>query len=251
MIYRPPFLLTVDCEGEKYTSANKLTMNQALQNADWAVAFCTEHGFRAALLASPFFVKAASDMGLLGGWMANENVECGLHVHPDDLPDEITAGLGFWRPNELHIASYSYDEQCNLLEKCIQYMQRYEYNPIAFRGGYFSMDDNTARALRQISQTRWQSHNERRKEYRVQTDLLPARPILADPNAKRYSFDEPATCASLCFEDYPLEVLMELVRLHEKGYKGIVGITHSVYLYESTRMKILAFNQWLDGREYE
>lgn len=71
-------------------------------------------------------------------YLKNENQYIGLHLHPDHMGNKEKTFL--WE--------YSYDEQNEMIRKCIQKFVSYVgYYPIMFRAGKFGADDRTIKAL--------------------------------------------------------------------------------------------------------
>jgi len=97
----------------------------------------------------------------------------GLHIHPNNLPKSIENLCPFINRDEDFLSYYSYDQQKLIITYCYDYILKLGIEPMeAFRGGYFSMDDNTAKILNEITPIKYESHNIYRPEYKLHKKIF-------------------------------------------------------------------------------
>lgn len=224
--YNKPYYLTIDCEGAKYASGG---IDNAVNNIDATVEQFKNSVDRIALMMSPYFVRRAKEMGKLDVWMGYQRVDPGLHLHPDDLPADITNGLSFYNPSETLLTNYTLDQQKTLIGRCVAYYNSYGYDPIWFRGGFYSANNDTMAALASETNIRRESHNEYRSQYLVtEHQNIVNMPVLA--------YD---ASTELRYESYPTDVLLQLIEDNQNKYGDfIISMTHNYILDSNIRSRV-------------
>lgn len=210
------FILTMDCEGtnfDKNLENNVVKLKKLLKLA-------TEHNVYTILFITPYFADMLYRQNLVYEIKKEYKVIFGLHIHPNNFPEEIQNICSFAREDVDEVAYYSIEEQKLMIKKSIEYLRKRDVFPLQiFRGGYFSMNDDTAEALALVSDIRWESHNIYRHQYNVTKGILKALPV--------YAFDKDI---EFRLEYYSQEKLLEMTREALRLHKRIVGITHSYLL---------------------
>lgn len=211
------FILTVDCEGPIF---DKNLMNNVM-NLERFLELTTRHDVYTILFITPYFADMLSRLNLVNKIKQNYKVIFGLHIHPNDFPDVIQEKCPFARKDIDHISFYSCEEQKIMISESLKYLQDRGIYPIeAFRGGYFSINDDTAKALVEVSDIRLESHNIYRPEYKITGSFLKSLPV--------YGFDKDT---ELRLEYFDTEKLVSMTREAYKNNSFIVGITHS-YMFD-------------------
>ena len=107
-----------------------------------------------------------------------------------------------------------------IIRESIEYLKEREIFPLQiFRGGYFSINDDTARALTQMSKISWESHNIHRHQYNITKPVLKALPVYAKDKDRE-----------LRLEYFNKDELLHMVSEGLQENMRMVGITHSYLL---------------------
>lgn len=212
------FILTIDCEGYNF---DKNLKNNVL-NLERLLKLNSENNIYTLLFITPYFAEMMKELNLIEKLKSNYKVIFGLHIHPNNLPEHIEKLCPFIKSDEDLISYYSYDQQKLIIKYCYEYIFKLGIEPIeAFRGGYFSIDNNTEKILKELTPIKYQSHNIYRPEYKVTENILIPLPVYALNDKEE-----------LRLEYFNIEKLSEIL---EKGIKEnikLFGITHS-YLLDS------------------
>ncbi|MBZ9687201.1 hypothetical protein G9F72_012785 [Clostridium estertheticum] len=228
------FILTIDCEGYNF---DKNLKNNVL-NLEKLLKLNSDNNIYTLLFITPFFAKMMNELDLIEKIKKNYKVIFGLHIHPNNLPDSIEKLFPFIKKDEDLIAKYSYDEQKLIIKQCYEYILKLGIEPIeAFRGGYFSIDDNTEKILFEISPIKYESHNIYRPEYKVTENVLTSLPVYAENENEE-----------LRLEYFSIEKLSEMLTKGILENKKLFGITHS-YLLDSNDFHYKRDNIKLDIHE--
>lgn len=212
------FILTIDCEGYNF---DKNLKNNIL-NLERLLMLNSENNIYTLLFITPFFAQMMYELNLIEKIKKNYKVIFGLHIHPNNLPKSIEKLCPFLKEDEDLIAKYSYDEQKLIIKHCYEYISNLGIYPIeAFRGGYFSIDDNTEKILTEITPIKYESHNIYRPQYKVTKNILTSLPVYA----KNENLE-------LRLEYFNIEKLSEILTCGIFENKKLFGITHS-YLLDS------------------
>ena len=217
-IQKPNFdlILTIDCEGYNF---DKNLKNNVL-NLEKLLKLNSDNNIYTLLFITPFFAEMMNNLNLIERIKNNYKVIFGLHIHPNNLPEHIKNLCPFIKNDEDFISYYSYDEQKVIIKHCYEYISSLGIKPIeAFRGGYFSIDDNTAKILKELTDIKYESHNIYRPEYKLTQNILTSLPAYC-PN----EIDE------LRLEYYSIEKLSEILTLGLRENKKLFAITHSYLL---------------------
>lgn len=210
------FILTIDCEGYNF---DKNLKNNVL-NLEPLLKLNSENNIYTLLFITPFFAEMMNELNLIEKIKQNYKVIFGLHIHPNNLPEPIEKCCPFIKKDEDLIAKYSYDEQKIIIQHCYEYVSKLGVEPIeAFRGGYFSIDDNTEKILSELTPIRYESHNIYRPQYKVTKNVLTSLPIYAQNEN-----DE------LRLEYFNIEKLSKILIKGILEDKKLFGITHSYLL---------------------
>ncbi len=175
-IQKPNFdlILTIDCEGYNF---DKNLKNNVL-NLEKLLKLNTDNNIYTLLFITPFFAEMMNNLNLIEKIKNNYKVIFGLHIHPNNLPEHIKKLCPFIKNDEDLISYYSYDEQKLIIKHCYEYISNLGIEPIeAFRGGYFSIDDNTAKILKELTDIKYESHNIYRPEYKLTQNILTSLPV--------------------------------------------------------------------------
>lgn len=215
------FILTMDCEGSNF---DKNLRNNIL-NLERLLKLAAEYNIYTILFITPYFAEMLYNLKLVSIIKKEYKVIFGLHIHPNNFPEEIQNICPFIRGDIDEISYYSFEEQKQMIKEAIEYLRKRDVFPLQiFRGGYFSMNDNTARALKEVSDIRWESHNIYRHQYNVTEQFLKTLPV--------YAFDKDL---EFRLEYFSSEKLLEMAREALDRNTRIVGITHS-YLLDDNDM---------------
>ena len=212
------FILTIDCEGYNF---DKNLQNNVL-NLERLLKLNSENNIYTILFITPYFAEMMSELNLIEKIKTNYKVIFGLHIHPNNLPEPIEKLCPFIKSDEDLISFYSYDEQKLIIKHCYEYISKLQIEPIeAFRGGYFSIDDNTEKILSEITTIKYESHNTYRAQYKVTENILTSLPVYAQNESEE-----------LRLEYFNIEKLSEIIVNGIRENKKLFGITHS-YLLDS------------------
>ncbi|HEY8891094.1 MAG TPA: hypothetical protein VIM70_12645 [Clostridium sp.] len=210
------FILTIDCEGYNF---DKNLKNNVL-NLEKILKLNSENNIYTLLFITPYFAEMMKKLDLIEKIKNNYKVIFGLHIHPNNLPEDILKLCPFIKSTEDLLSSYSYNEQKLIITLCYQFILNLGIQPIqAFRGGYFSIDDNTEKILKEFTPIKYESHNIYRPEYKVRTKILTSLPV--------YSEDE---SEELRLEYFNINKLSEMLKKAIAKKRKVFGITHSYLL---------------------
>lgn len=209
------FVLSIDSEGTNFDK----NLENNVRNLERLLKLNTDNDVYTILFITPYFADMLCKLNLVQV-IKKYKVIFGLHIHPDNLPEEISVNCPFLKENEELLTSYNYEEQKILIKLCLDYLHSKDIAPIEmFRGGYFSMDDNTSKALTEITDIKYESHNIYRNQYKVTKNLLTPIPVFAYDDAEE-----------LRLEYFNLEKLSDILVDAIKNNKKALGITHSYLL---------------------
>ncbi|MBK5241434.1 hypothetical protein [Clostridium sp.] len=210
------FILTIDCEGYNF---DKNLKNNVL-NLEKLLKLNSDNNIYTLLFITPYFAEMMNNLNLIEKIKNNYKVIFGLHIHPNNLPEHIEKHCPFIKSDEDLISAYSYDEQTLIIKHCYEYISLLGIEPVsAFRGGYFSIDDNTEKILSEITPITYESHNIYRPEYRVTKNILTPLPVYAQNENEE-----------LRLEYFSIEKLSEMLKSGISDNKKLFGITHSYLL---------------------
>lgn len=211
------YAITIDCEGTNFDK----NLENNVKNLERFLKLNSENGITTILFITPFFADMLFQLNLVEK-IKEYNVIFGLHIHPENLPDEINQKCPFIKKDEELLASYNIEEQKHIINYSMDYLTQRGVMPIQiYRGGYFSMNDNTAKALYELTDIRFESHNIYREQYKVSNNLLTSLPV--------YSLDDKE---ELRLEYFSSEKLCEFLSDAIDENKLTLGVTHS-YLLDS------------------
>ncbi|MEW9096815.1 MAG: hypothetical protein AB2417_17200 [Clostridiaceae bacterium] len=209
------YAITIDCEGTNFDK----NLKNNVENLERFLKFNSENGVTTILFITPFFADMLSQLNLVEK-IKQYNVIFGLHIHPENLPDEINEKCSFIKKDEELLASYNLEEQKCIINYSMEYLTQRGIMPIQiYRGGYFSMNDDTAEALYELTDIRFESHNTYREQYKVSNNLLTSLPV--------YSLDHKE---ELRLEYFSSEKLCQLLNDAIDEDKLTLGVTHSYLL---------------------
>lgn len=210
------FILTIDCEGYNF---DKNLKNNVL-NLERLLKLNSENNIYTLLFITPYFAKMMYELNLIEKIKEDYKVIFGLHIHPNNLPEPIEKLLPFIKSDEDLISYYSYDEQKLIIKHCYEYISNLGIEHIeAFRGGYFSIDDNTEKILSELTTIKYESHNVYRPQYKATKNILTSLPVYAQNEDQE-----------LRLEYFNIEILSEMLVKGIDENKKIFGITHSYLL---------------------
>jgi hypothetical protein len=113
------------------------------------------------------------------------------------------------------------EEQKTIISNSYDYLKGFGIWPIeGFRGGYFSIDDNTEKALQEVTDIYFESHNINRREYRVKNPMVKQFPVYAKDDKEEFRL-----------EYFNTEKLIKMLDKAKKENVKVTGITHS-YLFD-------------------
>lgn len=209
------YIISIDCEG---TNFDKNLENNVL-NLERFLKLNSDNGITTILFITPFFADMLHKLNLTEK-IKEYNVIFGLHIHPENLPEELNLKCSFLKPEEHLLASYNFDEQKIIIKHSMDYLKEKGIEPIQiYRGGYFSMNNDTAKALWELTDIRFESHNIYREQYSVNNGLLTSLPV--------YAKDEKE---ELRLEYFSSDKLIELLNEAKEKYRYAIGVTHSYLL---------------------
>jgi hypothetical protein len=212
------FFLSVDCEGTNFDrnlKGNAECLERLLE-------LNTANNIYTILFITPYFAEMLDELGLVSKIKSDYKVIFGLHIHPENLPEKIKDQCPFIKNNIKYIAEYNYKEQREIICETLKFIENIGLEPIqGFRGGYFSVNDETIEAIRSSTNIKWESHNIYRKEYSVTQNLLQAFPV--------FSYDD---ATEFRLEDYDEAVFDAMITDAKLNKKKILAITHSYLLDE-------------------
>ena len=212
------FFLSVDCEGTNF-DRNLKGNAECLENL---LELNTANNIYTILFLTPYFAEMLDKLGLVNKIKANYKVIFGLHIHPENLPEKVKNRCSFINNNIKHMTDYNFVEQRKIIMESLKFIEELEIGPIqGFRGGYFSINDETVEAIRSCSSIKWESHNIYRKEYQVTQNILQACPVFAYDKATEFRL-----------EDYNEAVFEAMIIDAKQNKKKIIAITHSYLLDE-------------------
>jgi len=112
------------------------------------------------LFITPFFAEMMAELNLIEKIKNKYKVIFGLHIHPNNLPESIVKLCPFIKQDQDFLSYYPYDQQKLIITYCYNYILKFGIEPMeAFRGGYFSIDNNTAKILDKVTPIKYESHN--------------------------------------------------------------------------------------------
>lgn len=211
------FLLTIDCEGTNFDK----NLEKNVLNLEKHLKLTTKYNVYTVLFITPYFADMLSNLNLVEKIKKDYKVIFGLHIHPDNLPYEILEKCPFIKEDEKLLSSYTNKEQNLIITNCIQYLKKRNITPQGFRGGYFSINDDTERILYFKGYAKWESHNIFRDEYMVSKPILYPLPVYTNKNKEEFRL-----------EDYSSKKLIEMVKTAALDNKKITAITHSYLFYD-------------------
>ena len=209
-------VLSMDCEGTNY---DKNLKNNIL-NLERFLKLATDNDITTILFITPYFADMLSELDLVEKIKQNYKVIFGLHIHPENLPKKIASQCPFIRSDEDYLANYNYEEQKLIIRLCMDYLDKKGLAPIQiYRGGCFSMNEDTSKILGEITNIRYESHNPYREQYTPIKGFLNPVPVYA------LSRDE-----ELRLEFFTTEKLQNMVSEAFDNNVKTVAITHSYML---------------------
>ncbi|MDF2673408.1 MAG: hypothetical protein K0R09_1673 [Clostridiales bacterium] len=209
-------ILTIDCEG---TNFDKNLENNVL-NLKRFLELTTRNNVYIILFITPYFADMLYRLNLVYEIKKEYKVIFGLHIHPNNLTEEIQNLCSFAREDVDEISFYSFEQQKLMIKESIEYLRKRDVFPLQiFRGGYFSMNDDTAKALMEVSDIRWESHNIHRHQYNVTKQVIKSLPV--------HAFDKDL---EFRLEYFNMEELLKMTRVALDKNIRIIGITHSYLL---------------------
>ncbi|MBZ9606837.1 hypothetical protein G9F73_003185 [Clostridium estertheticum] len=210
------FILTIDCEGYNFDK----NLKNNVMNLERLLKLNSENNIYTLLFITPFFAEMMNELDLIEKIKNNYKVIFGLHIHPNNLPEHIEKLCPFIKSDEDLISYYPYDQQKIIIKHCYEYISKIGIEPIeAFRGGYFSIDDNTAKILSELTNIKYESHNIYRPQYKVTKNILTSLPVYAQNENEE-----------LRLEYFNIEKLSEIFEKGIKENKTLFGVTHSYLL---------------------
>lgn len=215
---KPDFdlILTIDCEG--YNFDNNLKNN--ILNLEKLLKLNSKNNIYTLLFITPFFAEMMNNLNLIKKIKDDYKVIFGLHIHPNNLPKDIKKFCPFIKEDEDLISYYSYSEQTIIIRHCYDYIKNLGIGPIeAFRGGYFSIDDNTVKVLKELTTVKYESHNTYRSEYKLTKKILTPIPVYAQNENNE-----------LRLEYYSTQKLSEIFKQGLTESNKLFAITHSYLL---------------------
>ena len=210
------FILTIDCEGYNFDK----NLKNNVMNLERLLKLNSDNNIYTLLFITPFFAEMMNELNLIEKIKNNYKVIFGLHIHPNNLPEHIEKLCPFIKSDEDLISYYSYDQQKLIIKHCYEYILKLGIDPIqAFRGGYFSIDDNTSKILKELTPIKYESNNIHRPEYKVRNNILTSLPVYAENENEE-----------LRLEYFNIKKLSEILEKGIQENKKVFGITHSYLL---------------------
>jgi proteasome lid subunit RPN8/RPN11 len=211
-------IMTMDCEGTNFDK----NLRENVSHLEKFLYRNTNADIATVLFLTPYFVDMMHQLKIVESVKNNYNVIFGLHIHPNNLPPELERQCSFAAKEENLIGAYNCDEQLIMIKHSAKYLADRGITDLqAFRGGYFSMNNDTAKALQAVTQIGYESHNIYRAEYQVTNALLTPFPV--------YAFDEEE---EFRLEYFDSSKLVKMLYGAAEKRTSITGITHSYLLRE-------------------
>ncbi len=211
-------MMTMDCEGTNFDK----NLKDNVSHLERFLEQNTKANIATVLFITPYFADMMKQLGIVEAVKNNYKVVFGLHIHPNNLPEELQARCSFAKPEEDLLGAYSFEEQHQMIKHCVEYLAERGITELqAFRGGYFSMNNDTAKALKILTQIGFESHNIYREQYLVSNNLLTPMPV--------YAFD---TEEEFRLEYFDSAKLVKMLYGAAQSLTDVVGITHSYLLRE-------------------
>lgn len=212
------FTLTMDCEGTNFDKNLEANASKLLDFLN----ITSENNIYTVLFVTPYFADMLRKLEVIDRINRDCKVIWGLHIHPENLPSEISGECPFISSKKVHMTDYSFNEQKKIILDSVKYINSCGIENLqGFRGGYFSINDETERILRGFTDIKWESHNTYRKEYMVTDKILTPCPV--------YAYDDKT---EFRFEDYDEMLFDGMINRARFKDEKIIGITHS-YLLDS------------------
>jgi len=210
------FILTIDCEGNNFDK----NLKNNVKSLEKLLKLNSENNIYTLLFITPYFAEMMKKLDLIDKIKNNYKVIFGLHIHPNNLPEDIEKLCPFIKNDEDLLSHYSYDEQKLIITSCYHYILKLGIEPIqAFRGGYFSINDNTEKILKELTPIKYESHNIYRPEYKVKKEILTSLPVYAQDESQE-----------LRLEYFNIKKLSKMLKKGISENKKLIGITHSYLL---------------------
>lgn len=211
---RPEFLFSIDCEGPRY---DKNVNQSAMFMAD-GLSMLEQKGIPVILFLTPGFVNELTD-NLSDKLKSFTNSIYGLHIHVEDLP--IAPGFEIahkWPENngKIMLNTLPSDVQTTIIEAAVKLNSMSGFEPLGFRGGYFSADDATVDALCSCSKVFFESHNMYRSQYQITGGRLLRLPVVS----------RSAKC-DFRVESRTEEEMADMLLQGQPGYPKTMAMTHS------------------------
>ncbi len=209
-------VMTMDCEGYIFDKSLK----ENVLNLEKFLNINTEADITTVLFTTPHFANMMYELKLIEKIKSLYNVVFGLHIHPNDFPDEIQQYCSFATKEENLIGAYNYEQQLLMVQHSMKYLNERGITEVqAYRGGYFSMNDNTVKALKACTSIGFESHNIYRSQYQISKNLLQPFPV--------YAFDENE---EFRLEYFDINKLLHMLNDAINKTSKLIGITHSYLL---------------------
>ena len=210
------FILTIDCEGYNFDK----NLKNNVGSLERLLKLNSENNIYTLLFITPYFAEMMNELNLIKKIKKSYKVIFGLHIHPNNLPQQIEKLCPFIKNDEDLISHYTYDQQKIIIKYSYDYIFNLGIEPIqAFRGGYFSINDDTQKILSELTDIKYESHNIYRPEYKIKQNILASLPVYAQDETEE-----------LRLEYFNIEKLSEMLRKGIYENKKIFGITHSYLL---------------------
>lgn len=210
------FILTMDCEGYIFDK----NLKENVSNLERFLDRNTNADIATVLFITPYFADMMHQLGLIESVKNNYKVVFGLHIHPNDFPGEIQQYCSFATKEENLIGAYTLEQQFIMVTRSVDYLaERGIIDLQAFRGGYFSMNNDTSKALKLYTHIGYESHNTYRSQYQVTNNLITPFPI--------YAFDEDE---EFRLEYFDSNKLIKMLLGAAETHSDIISITHSYLL---------------------
>jgi hypothetical protein len=210
------FILSMDCEGTNFDK----NLKENVLNLERMLSLNSDNNIYTLLFITPYFADMLSNLNLVDIVTKKYKTILGLHIHPNNLPEEIHCKLNFISEKEDLIASYTFEEQLQLIKSSADYLKkRGILNLEGFRGGYFSIDNNTAKAVTTATEIYFESHNIFRNQYKVNNQLLDPYPVYAYDDSEEFRL-----------EYFDTSKLLAMLGTAVEKNDNIIALTHSYLL---------------------
>lgn len=229
------FFISMDCEGpifDKNLYGNVSYLEKFLK-------LTSSNEIYTILFITPKFAHMLKEQSLINIINKNPYVIVGLHIHPNDLPIEIEKNCPFISRDIDNISDYSYQQQKAIIKYSTKYLEDIGLENIqGFRGGYFSINNDTEKALKAVTDIKWQSHNTYREQYKVTQNLLTPVPV--------YAYN---ATYEMRIEDHDISVLHKMLNKAIMDEEKVIATTHSYLLdsndfhYERDNIKESLYNR--------